>query len=109
MAATLLADWEVLRRDATETSKKYELVEKMLSAAKVSCRANCLLFYSNLDYHTVRKRRMGNIRSTYLRHGIFCKRDNLQIGLVGSLVPTYLVFLLCVTPKLILTTVSCVF
>ena len=33
---SLLADWELLRRDSTETSKKYELVDKMLSASKVS-------------------------------------------------------------------------
>lgn len=32
----LLADWEILRRDSTETSKKHELVEKMISVSKVS-------------------------------------------------------------------------
>ncbi|KAM7534754.1 hypothetical protein Aperf_G00000118418 [Anoplocephala perfoliata] len=30
----LLADWEILRRDSTETSKKHELVEKMIAASK---------------------------------------------------------------------------
>ncbi|VDM33121.1 unnamed protein product [Hydatigera taeniaeformis] len=34
VVTTLLADWEVLRRDTTDTVKKYELVEKMLTAAK---------------------------------------------------------------------------
>ncbi|EUB56227.1 RING finger protein unkempt [Echinococcus granulosus] len=34
VVTTLLADWEVLRRDTTETSKKHELVDKMLAAAK---------------------------------------------------------------------------
>lgn len=33
---SLLADWEVLRRESTENSTKYELVEKMLSISKVS-------------------------------------------------------------------------
>ncbi|VDN98037.1 unnamed protein product [Rodentolepis nana] len=30
----LLADWEILRRDSTETSKKHELVEKMIASTK---------------------------------------------------------------------------
>nr|CDS25823.1 pumilio domain containing protein [Hymenolepis microstoma] len=30
----LLADWEILRRDSTETSKKHELIEKMIASSK---------------------------------------------------------------------------
>ncbi|VUZ44153.1 unnamed protein product [Hymenolepis diminuta] len=30
----LLADWEILRRDSTETSEKHKLVEKMIAASK---------------------------------------------------------------------------